>query len=208
VVASEEAKLLGEKNSFVILEHLVNEDHTWKKLVQETHLSTRTLSKHLRELEQRKIVHRKFIKSSGKAIPPKMIPVYSLARNKYRQPITEMVKQLEEYEDIEEKIQEYTELFFLAHKKIKVRTVEEYFTTLTWAMAFLTETEILRKRTNFFDDSLLTSAASHSLQHILWKQPFQQKMQDQLRRDLEDERQECYQKIEKAIHRLKNRTAT
>jgi aspartokinase len=143
--------------------------------------------------------------NKGEAKRTRPDAVYSLVRSKFRSAIMETVRQIEDYEDIASKIEHFTDLFLSSSERVQSRTIAEYFTALSWAIVYVTETEILRKRTNLYVDSFVTIEASRTLQKILLKQEFQSRMKHQLLSDLEDDRQENYKKLERVISRLEKK---
>jgi len=72
---------------------------------------------------------------------------------------------------------------------------------------FITETDVLRKRTSLFDDSFVTSESYRVLQRILLKQEFQRKIAKQIREELEYDRRKHYEKIQKTIRHLRHELA-
>jgi DNA-binding transcriptional ArsR family regulator len=206
--SSQESELLRQLKTFRILKYLAKKDQTWTELLEQTKVSPRTLSKHLQELQVEGWVKKKFDyshvnKGEAKRIHPDA--VYSLVRSMYRSAIMETVRQVEDYEDITSKIEHFTDLFLSTNKRVQYKTIRDYFTALSWAIVYVTETEMLRKRTNLYDDSFVTNEASHTLQKILLKQEFQSRMKHQLISDLEEERQENYKRLERAINKLEKK---
>lgn len=202
-----------KKSALKILRQLAGRDLTWSELLKMSGMLSRTMSKHLRELERLGTVRKKveygrkgIEEESGKARDLKRNSevVYYLARSRHRKAMVESARKLDDYEEMAEKIQCYTELFFRSKKRYDPKLASEYFTTIGWAIVYVTETEILRRRTNFYDDSFVTLEASQTLQKMLLSQKFQRTMKHELLQDLEADREECCKKIEKAIDKLES----
>lgn len=183
------APLIRAINRFEILGILAEQDCRWRDIAPLTHLSRRSLARHLKELKDQHVIRHK-----GR--------VYSLIDIRYRRAMRQTSRQLKTYQEIVSKVYEFSEGFFMSKKKYDDSLIREYFDVVMQAITLIVYHELLRRKTAVYDDSFVTLEAVRAMQQVLLKQEFQRRIAKETRRALEEETGEIYAKFERKVDRI------